>query len=116
MKTYLTYFDKTGDDGITTASSDHFILTSIYMPAEKWQDNFDKIRKLRKDSSESYFMMLGSKALNHDAYGLFRAAHSHNSPQYLHIVGYKFHFYAHIGAGPKVFPPLMSKHMWAQTV
>ena len=29
MKTYLTYFDETSDDGITTASSDHFILTSI---------------------------------------------------------------------------------------
>ena len=48
MKTYLTYFDETGDDGITTASSDHFILTSIYMPAESWQDNFNKIRELRK--------------------------------------------------------------------
>ena len=54
MKTYLTYFDETGDDGITTASSDHFILTSIYMPAENWQDNFDKIRKLRKDLKEQY--------------------------------------------------------------
>ena len=54
MKTYLTYFDETGDDGITTASSDHFILTSIYMPAESWQDNFDKIRELRKDLKEQY--------------------------------------------------------------
>ena len=49
MKTYLAYFDETGDDGITTASSDHFILTSIYMSAENWQDNFDKIRELRND-------------------------------------------------------------------
>lgn len=54
MKTYLTYFDETGDDGITTASSDHFILTSIYMSAENWQDNFDKIRELRKDLKEQY--------------------------------------------------------------
>lgn len=54
MKTYLAYFDETGDDGITTASSDHFILTSIYMPAESWQDNFDKIRELRKELKERY--------------------------------------------------------------
>ena len=30
-----------------------------------------------------------------------------------HIVGLSSHFYAHIGAGPKVFHPLMSKLMWA---
>ena len=28
-------------------------------------------------------------------------------------VGYASRFYAHIGAGPKVFHPLMSKLMWA---
>ena len=44
MNTYLAYFDETGDDGITLSSSDHFILTSLYMPAEKWQSNFDKIK------------------------------------------------------------------------
>ena len=57
-------------------------------------------------------MMLGSKAPNYDAYGLrrvasplgFRAMHSHNPTQYSHIV-----------AGPKVFPPLMSKLTWIQT-
>jgi len=27
-------------------------------------------------------------------------------------VGLSSHFYAHIGAGPKVFHPLMSKLMW----
>ena len=57
-------------------------------------------------------MMLGAKAPNYDAYGLFRAMHFHNPPQYSHIVAYTFHFYAHIGAGPKVFHPLMSKLMW----
>ena len=59
-----------------------------------------------------YCMMLGAKAPNYDAYGLFRASHSHNPPQYSHIVGLSSHFYAHIGAGPKVFHPLMSKLMW----
>ena len=58
-------------------------------------------------------MMSGAKVPDFDAYGLFRAAHSHNSPQYSHIVGLSSHFYAHIGAGPKVFRPHMSKLMWA---
>ena len=31
--------------------------------------------------------MLGAKAPNYDAYGLFRALHSHNPIQYSHIVG-----------------------------
>ncbi|HAJ39757.1 MAG TPA: hypothetical protein DCM22_04395, partial [Lachnospiraceae bacterium] len=44
-------------------------------------------------------MMWVSKVPNYDAYGLFRALHSHNPPQYSHIVGLSSHFYAHIGAG-----------------
>ena len=76
-----------------------------------------------------YRMMWVSKVPNYDAYGLFRALHSHNpfyaplrsvlnmchwhiAPQYSHIVGLSSHFYAHIGAGPKVFHPPMSKLMW----
>ena len=59
-----------------------------------------------------YNMMLGSKAPDFDAYGLLRAPHSHNPTQYSHIVGLSSHFYAHIGAGPKVFHPLMSELMW----
>ena len=31
LDTYLVYFDETGDDGITTASSDVFVLTSMYI-------------------------------------------------------------------------------------
>ena len=58
-------------------------------------------------------MMLGSKAPNYDTYGLFRALHSHNPTRHLHIVGLISHFYAHIGAVPKVFHPPMSKLMWA---
>ena len=56
--------------------------------------------------------MPGSKAPDFDAYGLFRATHSLNPTQYSHIVGLTSHFYAHIGAGPKVFHPLMSELMW----
>ncbi|MEF2618704.1 hypothetical protein DXC11_06345 [Firmicutes bacterium OM08-11AC] len=55
----------------------------------------------------------GSKAPDFDAYELLRATHSHNSTLYSHIVGLSSHFYAHIGAGPKVFHPPMSKLMWA---
>ena len=31
-------------------------------------------------------MMSGAKVPDFDAYGLFRAAHSHNPPQYSHII------------------------------
>ena len=58
-------------------------------------------------------MMSEAKAPDFDAYGLFRATHSHNPTLYSHIVGLSSHFYAHIGAGHKVFHPLMSKLMWA---
>ena len=74
-------------------------------------------------------MMWVSKVPNYDAYGLFRALHSHNPLRYSHIVGLSSHFYVyaplrseqnehpldvllHIGAGPKVFHPPMSKLMW----
>ena len=60
-----------------------------------------------------HIMMSGSKAPDFDTYGLLRATHSHNPTQYSHIVGLSSHFYAHIGSGPKVFHPLMSKLMWA---
>ena len=64
-------------------------------------------------SGYSIKLMPGSKAPDFDAYGLLRATHSHNPAQYSHIVGLSSHFYAHIGAGSKVFHPPMSKLMWA---
>lgn len=54
MSTYIAYFDETGDDGITTASSDVFVLTSIYMEAEKWQTNYDQFKGFRKTIKESF--------------------------------------------------------------
>ncbi|MDU6470315.1 MAG: hypothetical protein E6529_05570 [[Ruminococcus] lactaris] len=54
--------------------------------------------------------MLGSKAPNNDANGLFRATHSHNPTRYSHIMVLTPHFYAHIGAGLKVIlPPVCKK-------
>ena len=60
-------------------------------------------------------MMLGSKAPNNDANGLFRATHSHNPTRYSHIMVLMPHFYAHIGAGLKVILPPVCKHTWFQT-
>ena len=53
METYIAYFDETGDDGITTKSSSEFVLSSIYMPSEKWQENFDKFKSFRKELKKS---------------------------------------------------------------
>lgn len=49
METYIVYFDEAGDDGITTASSSHFVLTSLYMPASSWQSNYNIIKALRSE-------------------------------------------------------------------
>ena len=38
-------------------------------------------------------MISGSKAPDFDACGLFRAAHSHNPIQYMHIVGLASSYY-----------------------
>ncbi len=54
MSTRIVYFDETGDDGITTASSDHFILTSIYMSVEDWQCNYNLMKNFRKDLRNEY--------------------------------------------------------------
>ena len=43
--------------------------------------------------------MCGLNFPSYDAYGLFRAVHSHTRPPYSHIVELKSHFYAHMGDG-----------------
>ena len=50
-------------------------------------------------------MMSGSKAPDFDAYGLFRATHSHNHPLFAYR-RISSHFYAHIGAGIRSFTHL----------
>ena len=54
MESYLAYFDETGDDGLINTSTDHFVLTSIYMPADRWQSNFNKLRDMRIDLKKQY--------------------------------------------------------------
>lgn len=51
---YIVYFDESGDDGVTTSSSDTFILTGIYMSMNQWQDNYNKMKSLRKLLKERY--------------------------------------------------------------
>ena len=48
-------------------------------------------------------MMWVSKVPNYDAYGLFRALHSHNPPQYSHIVGLSSTFMLISGRVPRSF-------------
>lgn len=61
METYIAYFDETGDDGITTASSDVFVLSSIYMSADSWQNNYDAFKSFRKEIKECYGMHISEE-------------------------------------------------------
>ena len=54
MNTYIAYFDETGDDGSNTKSSSQFVLTSLYMDANVWQSNYDKVRECRKELKNNY--------------------------------------------------------------
>lgn len=54
MNTRIVYCDETGDDGKNTSSSDTFILTSMSMPSESWQANYDIIKNFRKELKEKY--------------------------------------------------------------
>ncbi|SCW34358.1 DUF3800 domain-containing protein [Eubacterium ruminantium] len=54
MNTRFVYCDETGDDGKNTLSSDIFVLTSIYMPSEAWNENYKRIKDFRKDWKDKY--------------------------------------------------------------
>lgn len=54
MNTRIVYCDETGDDGKNTSSSEAFILTSMSMPSESWQSNYDIIKKFRKELKKDY--------------------------------------------------------------
>lgn len=54
VSSHIVYFDETGDDGITTSSSEAFILTSLYMPMDSWQKNYDDIKLFRKELRRKY--------------------------------------------------------------
>lgn len=52
--TKIVYFDETGDDGLVKRSSDDFVLTSIYLDANVWQKNFNKMANLKKELKGKY--------------------------------------------------------------
>jgi hypothetical protein len=54
MNTRIVYCDETGDDGLNTSSSNAFILTSLSMPTESWQSNYDLIKNFRKQLKSEY--------------------------------------------------------------
>lgn len=54
MDTYIVYFDETGDDGANTSSSKEFVLTGMYMNADTWQDNFNKLKTCRRELKNKY--------------------------------------------------------------
>ncbi len=54
MDTYIAYFDEAGDDGVTTSSSEFFVLTSLYMSTENWQSNFNSIRDCRRGLKDRF--------------------------------------------------------------
>lgn len=55
---YIAYFDETGDDGNNINSSDTFLLTSVYMPMNSWQNNYDIMLELRKKLKQKYKFFL----------------------------------------------------------
>ena len=54
MNTRFVYCDETGDDGQNTMSSDIFVLTSVYMPSESWNENYKRIKDFRKAWRQNY--------------------------------------------------------------
>lgn len=54
MNTHIAYFDETGDDGNKPTSSETFVLTSLYMPSDKWQSNFNIMRSCREKLKNLY--------------------------------------------------------------
>ena len=61
MDTYIVYFDETGDDGANTCSSNQFVLTGMYMSADSWQDNYDKLRACRKELLKKYGLFISQE-------------------------------------------------------
>lgn len=54
MDTYIAYFDESGDDGLIDASSETFTLTSLYMNASSWQQNYNMVYAYRKLLKEKF--------------------------------------------------------------
>ena len=51
---HIVYYDESGDDGFPQYSSPLFVLTAVYMNHQVWKENFDAIRKLRRELSANH--------------------------------------------------------------
>ncbi len=54
MDMRIVYCDETGDDGLVSTSSNTFTLTSLYMPVDSWQKNYDAVKQLRRQLKIDY--------------------------------------------------------------
>lgn len=54
MGLHIAYMDESGDPGETDSSSNCFILTTLYMPSQSWQQNLDSILATRKKMMADY--------------------------------------------------------------
>ena len=54
----IAYFDESGDDGLKNFASETFILTSLYMNASNWNDNFQLIKRFRHYLKEQYGILV----------------------------------------------------------
>ena len=54
MDMRIVYCDETGDDGLVSTSSNTFTLTSLYMPVDSWQKNYDAVKQLRQQLKIDY--------------------------------------------------------------
>lgn len=54
----IAYFDESGDDGLNNYASETFILTSLYMHASNWNENFELLKKFRRHLKEKYGILV----------------------------------------------------------
>lgn len=50
----IAYFDETGDDGYPKYSSELFVMTSIYMEAQNWRNNYNQMLDFKKHLKDKY--------------------------------------------------------------
>ena len=54
----IAYFDESGDDGLNNYASETFILTSLYMHASNWNENFQLLKRFRQHLKDNYGILV----------------------------------------------------------